>query len=107
MKKPSKLKEFRDPEYNDEVGMVMTNLRTMNRSARRLAATLTPEENLPEWVQEKIAKATSMIVAAANYMESQHEQGRIYTSETQLNRKQEQQLTKIKKSLQEQLQRWK
>jgi hypothetical protein len=106
MKKPQRLREYHDPEYDDEVGMVMTNLQTMTRSARRLAATLTPDENLPEWVQEKIAKATSMIVAATNYMESQHEQGRIYTNENVQSRAENQKVAEIKKSLHAQLRRY-
>lgn len=71
-----------DDEYNDEVGMVTSNLLTTIRSSKKLMNLLKSNENLPEWVQEKISKATSMIVAATNYMESQHEKNEIYFNDS-------------------------
>lgn len=68
-------------EYNDEVGMVKSNLQTIVNHSVDLAKILKNGENLPEWVQEKIATAKGMLVAAVDYMESQHQQGEIYTNE--------------------------
>ena len=62
-------------EYDDEVGMVKNNLHTLVRMCIELAKSLDEHENVPEWAQEKIAVAKSMIVAVGDYMISQHEMG--------------------------------
>lgn len=62
-------------EYNDEAGMAETNLHTIARAAQGLLDTIDDNENLPEWVQEKIAKVQGMMVAAWDYLKSQEEQG--------------------------------
>jgi hypothetical protein len=67
-----------DPEYDDEAGMVTTNLHTALRAIEGLDKVIGPNENLPEWVQEKIAIANDYLVTCWDYMISQHEQGRKY-----------------------------
>ena len=67
--------EFDSAEYNDEAGMVKTNLVTTIRMALELAKHLDDDENVPEWCQEKIAVAKGMIVAVGDYIMSQHAQG--------------------------------
>jgi hypothetical protein len=62
-------------EYDDEAGMAHTNLHTIARAAQGLLDTIDDQENLPEWVQEKIAKVEGMMVSAWNYLKSQEEQG--------------------------------
>lgn len=62
-------------EYNDEVGMVKTNLHTIARMCEVLDEHLAEDENMAEWAQEKIAVVKSMIVAVTDYIISQHEQG--------------------------------
>jgi hypothetical protein len=62
-------------EYDDEAGMAETNLVTIARAAKGLLDTIEDHENLPEWVQEKIAKVEGMMVTAWNYLESQEAQG--------------------------------
>lgn len=62
-------------EYDDEAGMAETNLHTIARAAQGLLDTIDDHENLPEWVQEKIAKVEGMMVAAWDYLKSQEEQG--------------------------------
>ena len=62
-------------EYDDEAGMAQTNLRTIARAAQGLLDTIDDQENLPEWVQEKIAKVEGMMVTAWDYLLSQEEQG--------------------------------
>jgi len=62
-------------EYDDEAGMARTNLHTIARAAQGLLDTIDERENLPEWVQEKIAKVEGMMVTAWDYLRSQEEQG--------------------------------
>lgn len=62
-------------EYDDEAGMVKNNLHTMVRVSVDLAKHLKENEDIPEWCQEKIAVAKSMIVAVMDYITSQHEMG--------------------------------
>lgn len=62
-------------EYDDESGMAETNLHTIARAAQGLLDTIDDNENLPEWVQEKIAKVEGMMVTAWDYLKSQEEQG--------------------------------
>jgi hypothetical protein len=64
-----------DGEYDDEAGMAQTNLHTIARAAQGLLDTIDDKENLPEWVQEKIAKVEGMMVTAWDYLLSQEEQG--------------------------------
>lgn len=69
-------------EYSDEVGMIRTNLATMLHAMKELHDNLKPGENIPEWVQEKIANAKAMLVTAKDYMLSQHMQGDIQFNES-------------------------
>jgi hypothetical protein len=62
-------------EYDDEAGMAETNLHTIARAAKGLLDTIDDNENLPEWVQEKIAKVEGMMTSAWDYLESQEDQG--------------------------------
>jgi len=69
-------------EYNDESGMLKTNLHTMMRACKGLHNLVSSHENLPEWAQEKVAQAKGMLIAVWDYMESQHEEGNVYTNES-------------------------
>ncbi len=60
-------------EYNDEVGMVKSNLTTIIRSAEELDSILHANENMAEWAQEKLAIVKSMIVTVKDYVASEHE----------------------------------
>jgi hypothetical protein len=62
-------------EYDDEAGMAHTNLLTSARAVMGLLKTIEDKDNLPEWVQEKIAKAEMMLVGVWDYLQSQKEQG--------------------------------
>jgi molecular chaperone DnaK (HSP70) len=68
------LSEF-SGEYDDEAGMAKTNLVTIARAVEDLLRTIDDRENLPEWLQEKIAKAEGMLVSAWDYLKSQEAQG--------------------------------
>jgi hypothetical protein len=67
-----------NPEYDDEAGMADNNLETLRRAVDGLDDLIGAGDNLPEWCQEKIAVAKSMLVAVWDYMESEEnsEQGR-------------------------------
>ena len=62
-------------EYDDEAGMAHNNLLTSARAVKGLLDTIEDRDNLPEWVQEKIAKAEMMLVGVWDYLQSQKEQG--------------------------------
>jgi len=64
-------------EYSDEVGMVKSNLHTIIRMCKELDDHMISDENLPEWVEEKVSQAKAMIVSAGDYIISQHEMGNI------------------------------
>jgi hypothetical protein len=66
---------FDNAEYNDEAGMIKNNLHTIVRCAYELDKAINNDENLPEWVEEKISIAKGMVVTALDYIKSQHEMG--------------------------------
>ena len=67
-----------EAEYSDEVGMVDNNLETIERAAEELDSILQDGEDLPEWVEEKVSNAKAMLVAAKEYMASQHANGDVH-----------------------------
>lgn len=62
-------------EYDDEAGMAESNLHTMARAVKGLLDTIEDNDNLPEWAQEKLAKAEMMVTSVWDYLLSQKEQG--------------------------------
>ncbi len=64
-----------DGEYDDEAGMAHNNLLTSARAVMGLLKTIDDKDNLPEWVQEKIAKAEMMLVGVWDYLQSQKAMG--------------------------------
>ena len=61
-------------EYDYEGDQARDQLRTIVRAARRLNGIIDDDDNLPEWVQMKITKATDYIDTAADYMQSNADQ---------------------------------
>ena len=57
-------------EYNDEATMVESNLETMRQAIEGIDQIINDKDNVPEWVQEKIAVTKSMLLSVWNYMES-------------------------------------
>jgi hypothetical protein len=55
--------------------MAQGNLYTIAKAAHGLLDTIDDRDNLPEWVQEKIAKVEGMLVNVWNYLQSQKAQG--------------------------------
>jgi hypothetical protein len=70
-----KVSEEFNAEYDDEAGMAESNLHTLKRAVDGLIDTIDENENLPEWAQEKIARAQGMLVSVWDYLISQEEQG--------------------------------
>lgn len=66
-----------NPEYDDEAGMADNNLETLKRAVSGLDDLISAGDNLPEWCQEKIAVAKSMLVAVWDYMHSEEDRGAI------------------------------
>ena len=60
-----------NPEYDDEAGMADNNLETLQRAVDGIDDLIQSGDNLPEWCQEKIAVAKSMLVAVWDYMYSE------------------------------------
>jgi hypothetical protein len=66
-----KMNEKYNPEYDDEAGMADNNLETLARAVEGIDDLIQSGDNLPEWCQEKIAVAKSMLVAVWDYMYSE------------------------------------
>jgi len=62
-------------EYDDEAGMAKDSLHTIMRHAKELENALHSNENLPEWVQEKIGQIKGMMSSVTDYIISTHERG--------------------------------
>jgi len=60
-----------NPEYDDEAGMADNNLETLKRTVEGIDDLIQSGDNLPEWCQEKIAVAKSMLVSVWDYMYSE------------------------------------
>lgn len=69
--KASGVAEGDNAEYDDEAGMADNNLETLKRAVEGLDNLIGAGDNLPEWCQEKIAVAKSMLVAVWDYMQSE------------------------------------
>jgi hypothetical protein len=68
-----KINESFNPEYDDEAGMADNNLETLRRAVDGIDDVINSGDNLPEWCQEKIAVAKSMLVSVWDYMRSEEE----------------------------------
>ena len=63
-------------EYDREGDMAKDQLHTIVRHAEELERALGDTENLPEWVQEKMAQIKGMMMGVTDYMMTQHERGK-------------------------------
>lgn len=67
-----KLKEAKDEgEYGYEGDMAVNQLKTICRHAEHLVEMLTPDTDLPEWVQSKITLAEDYVSSVHNYLMSE------------------------------------
>lgn len=63
------LEEAKDPgEYDNEGSMAKTQLRGVLADAEHMIGMFEDDENLPEWVQNKITKAADYLNSAHRYM---------------------------------------
>ena len=70
--------EAKDPgEYDKEGDMAKTQLKTIIRNAEQMMNILSDNENMPEWVQNKITKASDYLTSAYNYMASEDDGGKM------------------------------
>jgi len=58
-------------EYDREGDMAKDSIKTVVRHARALEKILGDDDNLPEWVQSKLAKIENMMTAVDDYMQNQ------------------------------------
>ena len=66
------LQDSKDPgEYDNEGEMAKTQLKSILRDAEHMIKMFEDEENLPEWVQNKITKAQDYLQSAHSYMMGQ------------------------------------
>ena len=89
-------------EYNDEAGMTKDSLHTIMRHAKELESALRDNENLPEWVQEKIGQIKGMMSSVTDYIISTHERDaeqQVMPEVAPLGAKAERMVKGIKKSL--------
>jgi len=71
--KPVVTAEGSNGEYDDEAGMADNNLETLRRAVDGIDNVINTGDNLPEWCQEKIAVAKSMLVTVWDYMRSEEQ----------------------------------
>jgi len=72
MKTFKDFREAKDPnEYDQEGDMAKTQLKTIMDAAQELSDMLGDDDNLPEWVQNKITKATDYIDSVRDYLKSE------------------------------------
>jgi hypothetical protein len=63
---------FHDNGPEEETGMIRSNLFTMAKKAYEMHDEIRDDDNLPEWVQEKIAIASSMIDTVHDYLDYEY-----------------------------------
>lgn len=73
VKKEQGVAEEFNGEYDDEAGMADNNLETLRRAVDGIDNVINTGDNLPEWCQEKIAVAKSMLVTVWDYMRSEEQ----------------------------------
>jgi hypothetical protein len=60
-------------EYDQEGDMAKDDIKTIVRHAQALSKVLGDNDNLPEWVQSKLAKIEGMMISIDEYMQNQEE----------------------------------
>jgi len=72
---PGQKEDKDEGEYDYEGDMAKNQLRTMIDAAQELHDSLEDNENMPEWVQSKITKATDYIDSVRDYLKSEKKDG--------------------------------
>ena len=69
---PKEITEAKDPnEYDQEGDMMKSQLRQIDSAIDKLMGMVKDDDNLPEWVQSKMTKATDYIRSVRDYLESE------------------------------------
>jgi len=76
-------------EYDQEGDMAKDDIKTIVRHAQALSRVLGDHDNLPEWVQSKLAKIESMMVSVDEYMQNQQDDGEEPIAEKAVSKKQQ------------------
>jgi hypothetical protein len=76
-------------EYDQEGDMAKDDIKTIMRHAQALSKVLGDHDNLPEWVQSKLAKIESMMVSVDEYMQNQQDDGEEPIAEKAVSKKQQ------------------
>jgi hypothetical protein len=63
-----------DGEYNDEGGMALQQLKTAQGAINDLMQVIQADDNLPEWVQNKLTKAVDYMDSVRDYLTSLQEE---------------------------------
>jgi hypothetical protein len=74
-------------EYDQEGDMAKDSIKTVVRHAQALEKILGDDDNLPEWVQSKLAKIESMMTAVDDYMQNQEGDDEMAMGEESTNRR--------------------
>ena len=61
-------------EYDQEGDMAKDDIKTIMRHAQALSKVLGDNDNLPEWVQSKLAKIEGMMISIDEYMQNQEDE---------------------------------
>ena len=66
------MSEAKDPgEYDQEGSMLKTQLKQIDSAVDKLMGMIQDDDNLPEWVQSKMTKATDYIRTVRDYLEAE------------------------------------
>ena len=89
MTQPSNMSsEGYDPgEYDQEGDMAKDDIKTIVRHAQALEKILGDNDNLPEWVQSKLAKIEGMMIAVDEYMQNQDSDDEMAMGEEKTNKR--------------------
>lgn len=87
MTKENDLDPAEKGEYDREGDMAKDSIKTVVRHAQALEKILGDDDNLPEWVQSKLAKIESMMTAVDDYMQNQKGDEEMAMGEESTNRR--------------------
>jgi hypothetical protein len=68
---------FEDSDAREESSMIKNNLYNLASQAQELHDAMEDEDELPEWVQEKIAVANAMVDAVYDYLHAESVRGEL------------------------------
>ena len=78
--KKDEIGEAKDPnEYDNEGSMMKTQMNQITSAIDKLMGMIKDDENLPEWVQSKMTKATDYVRTVRDYLESEKMQEKTLT----------------------------